>query len=44
MEKKPILEPKGQMVPSAGGVYVPPFKMRAILEGLKKESVETEAH
>ena len=31
-KKKPPMEPKGQMLPTAGGVYVPPFKMRAMLE------------
>ena len=27
-----------------GGVYVPPFKMKAMLDKLKQESEQTEAH
>jgi pre-mRNA-splicing factor CWC22 len=38
-------EPKGQMLPvTQGNVYMPPYKMRAMLEKLKQESQETEAH
>ena len=32
------------MLPSKGGVYVPPFKMRAMLEQMQQESTATEAH
>ena len=32
------------MSPSKGGVYVPPFKMRAMLEQMQQESTATEAH
>ena len=43
-EIKVPIEPKGQMLPATqGGVYMPPFKMRAILEQLK-QSEESEAH
>jgi len=39
------VEPKGQMIPTnAGGVYVPPFKMRAMLEELRKANAESEEH
>ena len=39
------LEPKGQMLPTnAGGVYMPPFKMKAMLEQLRMASTETEEH
>jgi len=38
------LEPKGQMIVSKGGVYVPPFKMRAMLEQMQKESQHSEVH
>ena len=31
-KKKPPMEPKGQMLATAGGVYIPPFKMRQQLE------------
>jgi len=40
----PKLEPKGQMIVSTGGVYMPPFKMRAMLEKMQGESQATEAH
>jgi pre-mRNA-splicing factor CWC22 len=32
------------MIPSAGGVYVPPFKMRAMLEQLRAANTDTEEH
>jgi len=35
--KKEPVEPKGAMLPTnAGGVYMPPFKMRQILEQMKQ--------
>jgi len=44
--KTPVvkLEPKGQMIASVGGVYMPPFKMRALLEKMALESQHSEAH
>jgi pre-mRNA-splicing factor CWC22 len=39
------LEPKGAMLPArAGGVYVPPFKMRAMLEDLKNKEKSSLEH
>lgn len=44
--KKPIvpvkLEPKGKLI--TGGVYMPPFKMRALLEQMKQTSQDNEQH
>ena len=38
------VEPKGQMIASVGGVYMPPFKMRALLAKMAEESQASEAH
>ena len=32
------------MIASAGGVYMPPFKMRAMLEQMAQEKQNSEAH
>lgn len=42
LKTKPI---RGGMLPaSAGGVYIPPFKLRKLLDGLKNEEQSTPEH
>lgn len=44
-EVRPPKEMKGVVLPvSAGGVYIPPFKLRKIMDEMKQEKQETVEH